>query len=558
MPASYQRLIYHYGPDAETPKGLLSQDALDGCWFEIYRKGGCGPGELSLSHTFENRQHVEIGDWIAFEPTLGVRWYFGRVQERIATSPAGVTLRLEGMSAELGEVYPGGFGMSADGRKPHRYGAGGLFSDDPDYSIETYDSATRSDEIIKMMLDQYIVSRTHIEYETTGIEQDPVSGSVQSLKFRGEESALAIIKELAIRAKDASWGVDAYGKFFFLQRNTTVVSTCQEGHNVTNLIERKDATQIFNRIVLTGDYVYDRKLSDEQKARRSFRWRGNYYEPDSCAQHGEKRIRLWIPWIRTQEDSRSFAQEFFQTYSQGATRYQLELVPNLEMPWPWLGTVELKDRAGNVLIKEMPERIKVSFDHAAIFEIELGAEDPRVLWSEPEQDERWELPENYGQGFGGGGVELPGAGGGGGGNSTPSSSSLTNISTDSSSLASEESSDHSSEISSEEISSLAHSSDVSFGQSSTGDFSAQLSSVGNSILTSEDISEEISSHTFGPGGSTAGSGNSGGGGSGSTSQLMTSTNLVSSSDDESQSDESSLEESTLESTSSTANLSSGL
>jgi hypothetical protein len=36
--------------------------------------------------------------------------------------------------------------------------------------------------------------------------------------------------------------------------------------------------------------------------------------------------------------------------------------------------------------------VKVEFDHAPKFALELGPEDPRDLWPEPPEDERWEVP----------------------------------------------------------------------------------------------------------------------------------------------------------------------
>src|SRR5262245_22861168 len=103
------RRILHYAPGPAELVGEIADRAVAGAWFELHRQGGCGAGELRLKDEFPDRNAVVPGHWIAFEFAEDDRWYLGRVESRQASSPAGVTLRLEGMGVELNEAFPGGF-----------------------------------------------------------------------------------------------------------------------------------------------------------------------------------------------------------------------------------------------------------------------------------------------------------------------------------------------------------------------------------------------------------------------------------------------------------------
>ncbi len=398
----FSRRIFHHGSDPNGTAVPLDDRALGRCWFELLRQGGCGAGELVLNHGLTDREEIRIGDWISFEAAPGDRWYLGRVEERRFESPAGVHLRLEGMGIELGEVFPGGFGPAADGPAPHRYARSDLFHNDPDWNLETVDSVSQADDFLHRMIPQYVVPATHISYDPNRIESPVHGGYLESLKFRGEESARAIIKDLGLRSQSA-WGVDAQGTFYFLKERSNLMATWQEGKDITSLSESMDREFLFNRILLTGDYLYDIQDQSGQMARRSYRWRGNYVQPESRDQYGERRIRIWIPWIRTEQDSIEFSREFFRIYAQPVRRYLIETVPQSSLPVPWEGQVRLLDRAGNELTRSRIASIRVLFDRAAVLRMELGPEDPRDLWPEPSQDERWEIAE---QNVGGGALSV--------------------------------------------------------------------------------------------------------------------------------------------------------
>lgn len=388
----YSRRILHHGPDPAGAATLLSDRVVDGCWFELHRQGGCGAGELTLKDDFADREAIEIGDWISCEYEPGERWYLGRVEQRTATSPAGVKLRLEGMGIELNEVFPGGFAVDADNVPPHRFGRTDLFVNDPDYAVETFDAAPDVTDLVALLLQRYVAPATHIQYAPGLIELPPGSAGLESVKFRGEESARSIIKQLAIAARGAAWGVTAAGQFFFLQPRDVRLTILREGRDLISLEESRDRELLFNRLLLTGDYVYD-AVESGWIARRAYRFRGNYVQTESRDLHGERRIRLWIPWIRTAEDALLFAREFFRIHAAPTTRHVLETKGRRTLLLPWTGHVRLEDRDGGIIAVTALESIRVLFDHVPRFRLELGPADPRTLWPEPPQDERWELPE---------------------------------------------------------------------------------------------------------------------------------------------------------------------
>lgn len=484
------RRILHHGPTPGGTPVLLSDRAIGGCWFELHRQGGCGAGELVLQREFQERSAIEIGDWISCEGAVGQRWYLGRVEECRFQYPGHVRLRLAGMSIELNEVFPGGFDASPPERQPQRYGATDLFSNDPDRSWEAAHAVSTIDGFVKLLLQQHVMNKTHITYLPELVESPHRPVQSLSAKFRGEESLRSVLKDLALRAQ-ASWGVDAFGRFFFLRRRLSVQSTFRLGRDLVSLEETRDRELIFNRLLLTGDYIYDRRDNIGQIARRVFRWRANYFEPDSCQSFGNRRLRLWVPWIRTQSDSVAFAREFFRTYSQPTARYAVETVPQGSLLIPWEGPVTIEDASGTPLSTGVIEKVRVLFDHAPRFRLEVGPEDPREQWPEPPQDERWELPDHIPSN--GGDISLtdfvlssPGGGGGGGGGSSPGNPPSSLVS----------SSDHSSDNSSDS----SDGSDGSDGSSADPSWNRSDSLSGGStslftLKTGTTTDEESTSHS---------------------------------------------------------------
>ncbi|MEZ5943794.1 MAG: hypothetical protein R3C18_20555 [Planctomycetaceae bacterium] len=508
---TFTRRILHHGPSPLGAAVILDDRAIRNCWFELHRQGGCGVGEVRLADEFPMRDDIQPGDWISFEGSVGVRWYLGRVEEIRAQSPSGTRIRLEGMGIQLNEVFPGGFGLNADGVRPHRFAATDLFGNDPDRQDETVDFADRVDQVVHLLMSRYVVPQSSIQYIPSRIESPLQQADVTSLKFRGEETVRTIIKDLAIRAQDASWGVDANGEFFFLRPRDSVVRTYRESLNLTSLTETRNRDLIYNRLLLTGDYVYDKQEDSNAIARRTYRWRGNFVQPQSRQQYGERRIRLWIPWIRTQADSYAFAREFFRTYARPASRFLVETTPLDALLTPWDGRVVLENSMGQVMATSRVETVRVSFDHQPRFRMELGPADPRELWAEPPQDERWESPEEI-QNIGGSVSFLDSFQNSSNSDPPPPNSTLPPASTFSSEASSDNSSDVSSDVSS----------DIS------SDYSSAYSSAGSSLDSSQPPLSSSVNGTSGsssvPGSSLSEVGSSSGGNSSGLSSGLSSGN----------------------------------
>jgi hypothetical protein len=503
MASGYQRIIEHYQSDAATLVGGIDPNAVVGCWFELHRHGGCGAGELRLRDGFPDRNSIDVGDWISLSYSTGQRWYFGRVESREADSPAGLRFRLEGMSIELGEVFPGGFGVSADGVPPHRYANTDLFQYDPDYLLETFDSIATTAQLVKALMNQYVLPATHISLDPLDIEEAPDEAGLASFKFRGEESMRSILKDVSLRANNASWGVDETGAFFFIQPRLTVAATFREGTDISRLEESRDRDLLFNRVLLTGGYVYNEPLNSENSIRGFHRWRAHYLQPRSRDEHGERRIRLWVPWIRTESDSRGFIREFFRTYSQPTSRFLIDVPNQSTLLKPWEGRVQLLDRNGSNLITAPIETLRVEFDQAPLFRMEIGPADPHTLWPEPPHDERWEIKNE-----GGGDVTLT--------TETESTSSAVTSLTSLTSLTSEGSTLSSmSDASSPESGSLMPSGSE---ESGTSQLSSALESSSEQQTSSSGLSSEVTS------GSDSGGSNSGGGSSEPISGLSSDSN----------------------------------
>jgi len=389
---AYQRRLLHYSPGPTNLVGEISNRVVAGAWFELHRQGGCGAGEIKLNDDFSDRANIALGDWIAFEFSPGDRWYLGRVENRQAISPGGAVLELQGMSVQLAEAFPGGFDRNvADGIPPHRYAFTDIFPNDPDHTDETVDTVSEPTEVVGLLLDQYIVPKTDIIKDLSLIEEPSIPSSVTTMKFRGEESTRDIVEELAIRSKGASWGVNEDGKFFFLKPVTTVQTTFQESVDLIAFRESVNRNLIYNRVLLTGGFIYDAAVSSNASARGFFRWKGNYIQPASRDTHGERQIRLSIPWIRTREDSREFIREFFRIYADPPNQYAIEVANQSSLLRPWDGEIKLLDQHSNVVASQQVETIRVEFDHAPRFQMILGAIDPMRMWPQPNRLDRWEL-----------------------------------------------------------------------------------------------------------------------------------------------------------------------
>lgn len=383
------RLILHHGLDPHSVGTAIDERVVRGCWFEWHRQGGCGPGELKLERTWAETADVQPGDWISIGVSADERWYLGRVDQWQAVHPSGVSVALAGMVNELNELFPGGFGR--EGAAPQRYGATDLFSNDPDYQLQSFHRTQTVEAVVDDLVQRHIVPRTHV-VAAEPIEP-PVPATVDSVTLRGEESVRSLLKDLAVRAGGAAWGIDPWGRFFFRGDHETTVSSYRLEDDVTRCVATRSRDILFNRLQITGDYIYDRADGADNIAQRAYRFRQIHARDTSVTAYGEHRIRLWLPWIRTDADAARFATAFFDLYAAPPTKYLVDAIADAaEPPMPWLGQVQLLDGDGEVVIAGTPTVVRVTFDECPTVRLEIGPDDPRRLWPEPREDERYEIP----------------------------------------------------------------------------------------------------------------------------------------------------------------------
>ncbi|WP_145294255.1 hypothetical protein [Planctopirus ephydatiae] len=415
-----RNIFLHAGSPTAAPL-LIDQRLVSNCWFEWLRQGGCGPGELECQLPL-NSPLFPPGDFVSIEDHLGTRWYLGRIEEHLTRWPNRAIIRLEGLAVELGEVFPGGFANNeTDAPDPYRLGlTEGGFSFDPDYGNESFAFASRPEDVVRKLLELEEIASTQIAFPPEEITHTATPVPLESFKFHGEESLRSIFKDLALRAGNAPWGVDETGCFFFRAGQEFATQSIPRT-SVVQLEHSRSLDQIFNRVLLTGAYLY---LSNGQP----YRWRGNYTEPTSRALYGERRIRLWVPWIRTAQDARGFLKEFFSQYAFPTGRLLVESVASTQWLPPWKARYQLEGFPASTGATWQADKLRIEFNETPVYRLELGPVDPRTLWPEPDHDERWPLAptSELPSGFGGEEIPLPWSpGGGGGGTSSSSTDSLT-------------------------------------------------------------------------------------------------------------------------------------
>lgn len=391
---AYERRILHLERDGVTEKSVLSSTSLSdprvtSAWFELLRIGGCGAGEITLKDSFDIRGGIEPGEHIAFEYSNGDRWYLGRIEKVEEKSTSGVTCHLFGLWATLGEVFPGSFSGQGGLGVPRRYARSDWFPNDPDHSAQTWDTVSQPDSLVNLLWSQFINPATNVKLGTVESMSPPVP--LSSFVFRGEESVLEILRMLATYSGDFSVGVDANATLFFKRRPTSLIGTFQEGENLESLSRHRDRSLLYNRILLTGGYIYS-----SSGIPGFYRYRAHYVLNGSIQQNGEKVAQIFAPWVRKNDDARQFAIEFFRKYGNIQTRYKVQTDPREALLQPWDGQVKLLDRDANEMVQYNFEKIRVEFDHQPVFSFEIGPED--LQYPASPEDQRWELPRDEGDG----------------------------------------------------------------------------------------------------------------------------------------------------------------
>jgi len=118
------------------------------------------------------------------------------------------------------------------------------------YINETYTNMEVS-EIIKSLLDDYIVPQTSITYSVADIEA--TSFVIDSIAF--DEMADSAIKTLVGLAGTFEWGVDVNRNFFFKEQSNAVKHHLRIGKDISKYDISEEYGDIKNRIVLKGGTV---------------------------------------------------------------------------------------------------------------------------------------------------------------------------------------------------------------------------------------------------------------------------------------------------------------
>lgn len=393
--ATYDRVIELIDQDGTTSLGFLCNLAEDvniveHAEFELRRQGGCGTGSFSLAQKFGTGLIPEVGQFIICKFEVGgANWYFGRVEEVEEEFPSGIRIRTEGLFSILNDTYVGGYG-EVYGRKPHLYARSNYYPNDPDRALQSWDTATYFHSVVEAIYNQYIAP--------TGVGLDVIEAPDEdidfySMVFRGSESTAEILRTLAESCYGASYGVNADGEFYFKNMPTTVAHSFTAGQHMAVLSRVTDRDLLYNYMELTGAYIYDSAGGNAAHYRYNSIW--NF--PASITAHGLKRIQLYLPHIRNNQESFRFAMNFFFKYSEPYARYNVQIIPQGELILPWSGMIELKDETGASLVQDIFESVKIVFDEAPYYSLTTGPDD--LQYPTAPEAQQWELPA---QGGGGG------------------------------------------------------------------------------------------------------------------------------------------------------------
>lgn len=384
----YNRIVEIYDTDAVTLLSTISNGStstVKDCSFELLRKTGCGSGSLTITNPFTQR-NLTVGQHVKIYYDVGDPWYFARIEEIEWTSPSEASIRMFGLFSYLNDIQLGGYGPF-DVRKPERYGKTDYFVNDPDHHLQTHYSASQPHQIINHFYNNYINPESPVGLGT--VEEPDVATSFESFTFRGEENLSQVIRSVGMIQRDASFGVDENGDFFFINKRDyePALKTYQEGVDVRELRMSVDRSLQFNQILMVGDLIYG---ADTPAG--FYRYVARLQHNPSVSAFGYRTFRLYVPWIRTDQDAVRFAQGFFDNYAGLTTRYSFKTIGQDTLLKPWDGRIQLKDASGTVLATSVFDRIQVDFNEVPVFTVTLGPEEPQ--FPEPPEPQRWEQPES--------------------------------------------------------------------------------------------------------------------------------------------------------------------
>lgn len=389
---AYERIIELYEPDAETLISTISRESdslskVTSAEFELLRLGGCGSGSMTINDQLISRT-IDVGQYVKFKYDASTTWYFGRVEEVEYSSASGCSVRLYGLFSHLNEILIGGLYFGGRDRKPHRYSRSDIFIDDPDYSVQSWDTCSRYDQMLQLMYDQYIAPNSPIGMGTIAEPTSYLSqhDGFQSATFRSQESVALVVRSAAAAMDNCSFGVDELGDFFVKPKIETVLQTFKENVDLTQLRYRRDKSLLYTRIYLTGDYIYG-----VETAAGFSRYQAVIKDVPGSEAYGDKQIQIYVPYIRTDEDAFDFARGFFQQYAQPTVRIDCTTLPQATLLKPWNGRLTVRDRNNDVLLTDYFSRVRCVFNARPFFELSLGSEE--MQYQSPPEPQRWELDQ---------------------------------------------------------------------------------------------------------------------------------------------------------------------
>lgn len=383
---AFERRVIHLDDDAATELAVLSSSAISDpraieASFTKLRIGGDAEGQLKLKDSFLDRGSVEIGQYIAFEYSTGLRWYLGRVEEVIEHSPNHVDISLYGMWSELNEIFPGGFAESNIG-KPHRFQASAFNPNDPDFSYQTEDIVTQPDDLVRKLWELYIAPSSNVGYGVVeACVQEP---GLDGFVLRGTESVAELLRTLAVMCNNASVGVDEHGLLYFMQPSQVLKATFQEGVDCEELQLRTDRSLLYNYMAMTGGYVYGANTESG-----FYRYMANFKQESSISQYGQRGLHVYLPWVRRNKDAETFSENFFARYARPTKRAEFKTDCQTALLKPQDGQIKVLDRNDAVVVTDFFDELKCEFNHCPIFQVMVGPED--VAFPESPEPDTGEL-----------------------------------------------------------------------------------------------------------------------------------------------------------------------
>lgn len=395
--SDYTRLIQLLdGPTGSVVQTLCDKGSdLDICTsaeFDLLRQGGCGGGTFHLDMAFEDADCPQIGQWIRCSYKSGSPWYLGRIEEVTAASPSGVDVRTFGTWSVVTDVQVGGNPWWSD--QPQSFGKYDYFTHDPDHAVQVYTSVANMQAMIEILYSDYIATWPGGTTTLDTIDAPDADGTFSSMIFRGGETLSQVIRSLADASGNASYGIDATNKFFFIPLNTSSQATFQEGVHC-NLKKSANRGNMFNRIVIIGGYVYG------VNGDPSF-YTFEYHQEDSAsvASYGAKSLSVKFPWMRSFIDAQNFAEGFLGKYAGVTVQYTVDTIAQGAALLPWAGSVTVKGLDGTTLSTENFDTCKVVFNDAPTLTFTTGPMPPVYPGSDLTQNQSGE--NNQGGGGGGG------------------------------------------------------------------------------------------------------------------------------------------------------------